>query len=446
MTGDSEQSTMASSSISASAFRGYVRDLRNLNAHAVSMRGLPLTTVDLARQHLDGRAGRELRAAVDIGELRRLGAFFTGNALSVRVVELAVNPGGWDVVYDPACGCGDLLLAAAERLPVLGDLNDTLRSWGTVLQGNDLVPEFVEVTRQRLMLLALLRGSRPASAVEPLDQLLPGIRVGDGRCPDAISSGSLVLVNPPYGQIRAPRACSFGSGLVSEAALWIDSLIDRMPDRAQMVAVLPDVLRSGSRYAHLRRSVSERGDVYEVQSQGRFDALTDVDVFLLRFQRSSHPSRPWPPPLLQSGAMLGDRCRVQVGTVVDHRDPHKGPAAPYITAQSLPLSGEVEPTCERSFAGRLFDPPFVVLRRTSRPTSTRSRLHPVIVVGHRAVAVENHLIVVVPLRASLSSCRVVSRALRRPDATDWLNARIRCRHLTVAAIRELPIDCSVDRF
>jgi hypothetical protein len=435
---------MASTSVSASAFRGYVRDLRNLNSHALSMGGLPLTTVDLAHQHLDGRAGRELRAAVDIGELRRLGAFFTGNALAARVVGLAPDPSGWDAVYDPACGCGDLLLAAAEQLPILGDLNDTLHSWGELIYGQDLVPEFVEVTRQRLMLLALLRGSRPTTEVGRLDLLLPGIRVGDGRVADTLSRASLVLVNPPYGQVRAPQACSFGSGRVSEAALWIDGLIDQLPDRAQLIAVLPDVLRSGSRYAHMRRSVGERGNIYEVESQGRFDALTDVDVFLLRFQRCSQPSRPWPSPSQPFGSTLADRCRVQVGTVVDRRDPHEGPFVPYVTAQSLPLGGEVEPTWERQFGGRLFDPPFVVVRRTSRPTSTRSRMHPVTITGHRAVAVENHLIVVTPLRPRLSSCRAISRVLRRPDTTEWLNTRIRCRHLTVAAIRELPIGDSMN--
>jgi hypothetical protein len=404
---------------------------------------MPLTAIDLAQAHLDGRASRELRAAVDIATLREIGAFFTGETLADAVVAKALGIGEGTRFLDPSCGCGDLLLAAARSMDTERGLDATLAAWGARLFGIDLVPEFVDTTRERLVLLALMKGAKPGQWPLDLNLLLPGICVGDGRAGLPIDSG-IVLLNPPYGQLAAPDGIAWASGLVTEAALWIDEVVDQMALGMRLVAVLPDVLRSGSRYERWRTAVGERVTVQGVESVGRFDALTDVDVFLLGAERAM-PGSGWRAGHPRRGQVLGDVARVSVGPVVDLRDPYEGESVPYLTTRDLPQTGEFVPMDRRRFAKRLFEPPFIVLRRTSRPTVGEPRLRPVIVRGSDAVAVENHLIVVEPAgRSSVAACKRLAKVLASESTTQWLNARIRLRHLTVTAVREIPTDARAE--
>ena len=71
------------------------------------------------------------------------------------------------------------------------------------------------------------------------------------------------------------------------------------------------------------------------------------------------------------GPVLSDLFEVWVGPVVDFRDANKGPWRPYVVAKSLPMWCEV-PTVgrRRRFNKRVFTPPFVVVRRMSRPGDT----------------------------------------------------------------------------
>jgi len=128
-----------------SRFRLYLRELRHLTREAVDAGGLPHSGIELAHGHLDGRASRELRSAVALTELRRIGAFFTGEALARQLLGRAQPPSEWRRVLDPACGCGDLLLAAARRLEVTDDLGETLKTWGAVAW----VPQLVLRTAAR---------------------------------------------------------------------------------------------------------------------------------------------------------------------------------------------------------------------------------------------------------------------------------------------------------
>lgn len=89
------------------------------------------------------------------------------------------------------------------------------------------------------------------------------------------------------------------------------------------------------------------------------------------------------------------------------------------------------------FRGRTFSPPFVTIRRTSRPEQKR-RADGVLVVGDRPVAVENHLLVVLPKNGSRSSCEELIGVLADARTGDCLDRRIRTRHLTVSAISDLP--------
>lgn len=428
------------SPVAGSPFRRYVRELRSLTTDSVRNGAITYSNVDLVAGHLDGRANRELRDAISIADLRVLGAFFTGERLATKALCTA-DVEQAEVIVDPACGCGDLLLAAAGRLPVEHDLGSTLASWGRVLHGADVIPEFVEVAHHRLALLALRRGAVGVDGREiDLPSLFPNVVVGDGLALASTRHAELVLLNPPYGQVPAPAEYPFGRGLVSAAAIWVDALLDQMSKGTAFVALLPDVLRSGSRYGRWRRSVGARLEIGDLDLAGQFDALTDVDVFVLDGRRSERADVGWAPED-RGDSRLADWCSVMVGSVVDGRDPHEGPRVPYITTRELPLEGSFEPRRERAFAKRLFAPPFVVVRRTSRPSvGDQPRLRPVVVTGQRNVAVENHLLVLQPRGGGLGACRDLASRLRTSRVTDWLDLRIRLRHLTVGALRDLPLD------
>ena len=122
-----------------------------------------------------------------------------------------------------------------------------------------------------------------------------------------------------------------------------------------------------------------------------------------------------------------------------HRHKHFGPWRAYILARVLPPGGtfDVSLAQHRRFEGRTFTPPFVAVRRTSAP-GDQSRAVATIVTGEQKVAVENHLLVLEPRDRSLESCKRVLKVLTNIRTKEWLDQRIRCRHLTVGSLRDLP--------
>src|SRR5947209_963421 len=143
-------------------FVEYVSTLRKLVAQQASPSA---THSGELLSALDGQPGRELRRLVSLAERRADGVFFTGSSLASETVShyLAdVTPN--HVVCDPACGAGDLLIAASRLLPVRDDLRETLGVWGVCLRGFDIHPEFIEATQLRLALAAISRGARTRNA------------------------------------------------------------------------------------------------------------------------------------------------------------------------------------------------------------------------------------------------------------------------------------------
>lgn len=434
-----------STAIADSQFARYAQRLRALNETVLKHGGLPFPHVDEAAAHLDGLANRELQATVARADLRRLGAFFTGEALANQAVEMCQTPLPTKTVADPACGCGDLLIAAARQMEICDSLEETLRRWGGTLRGVDCVPEFVDVARQRLMLLAVQRGARVGGAsLPPLEALFPQIVVGDGLNHHFLSEADIVVANPPYGKVSCPEGTPWGTGMMTAASIWAMAIGKKVRPHTEVVAVLPDVLRSGSRYEKWRKEIGELLIVNEVRVIGQFDALTDVDVFLLRGHKKEQRSSSSWPKLTEPWQTLDSLCSVSVGSVVDRRDPHAGPWVPYITTRELPRSGEFRPSRKRRFGQKLFRPPFVLIRRTSRPSDGRQRLSPVLVRGPQPVAVENHLIVLQPKGRTIKEANRLIELLEDPRTTEWLNVRIRTRHLTVSAVREIPVNRSTD--
>ena len=393
---------------------------------------------------LDGQAGVRLRESVPMRERKERGAFFSNSGL--RVAALApwykVN-GRAGTTLDPAVGAGDLLIEVAQRLPVHRDLRQTLKMWGHLLHGRDIEPAFVRLAKARLVLLAVSRGATANGVIDsPLDDLLPEIRVGDGL--DLLNegwSGEHIVMNPPFTYRRADDDAAWTRGRTNMAAMFLASAVESAQPGTRLTAILPDVIRAGSRYDRLRSLVAKRVNISAVDMYGQFDEWTDIDVFILRGVVGDHerrsPSVHWWDRTV--GNRLGDKFDVRVGPVVPHRDPQSEINQPYLDARAVPLGCDfdVANAARRGFRQRVFTPPFVVVRRTSRP-GDRSRGMGTLICGTSGVLIENHLIVLTPKDGSIDACRKVIDLLASTRSKQWLDERIRCRHLTVRALRELP--------
>ena len=428
-----------------STFESYVSSVEDQAAAALASAriGRPaLVQPDL----LDGQAGTTLRETVPLNARRRSGAFFTGSAL--RAATLAGCTDGAEPVQptlDPAVGAGDLLIEAARAFPIEQNLTQTLRKWGEVLHGRDVEPTFVRLCRARLVLLAASRAAPMVGGAPPppLSDVLPGIMVGDGlTLLNGAYSAAHIVMNPPFTYRPAPVSVTWGGGRTSLAAMFLGAAVEGARTGTRLTAILPDVIRTGSRYDRLRALVERRLRVSSIEPYGRFDAWTDVDVFILRgVVASGATDSPavewWHRPMGER--VVGDKFDVHVGPVVPHRDSESGPSRPYLHARTIPLSGEFDVSSaeQRGFRKRLFSPPFVVVRRTSRP-SDGSRGLGTMILGSQDVLVENHLIVLTPKSGSLDACREVKELLDSKSAKQWLDERIRCRHLTVRAVSEMP--------
>jgi hypothetical protein len=419
---------------SLSGFAPYVTELEQL-AYQALRTTRPADTALMP--HLDGQAGRVLRRTVELDLLRQQGAFFTGEQLSTRAAAL-VHPAAR--YFDGTCGCGDLLLAVAQHLPVHRTVAATLRAWNRRLSGIDCHEPFVRAARARLALHAASRGAQPSRCRAGLEDLLPAVRVGDlFAVQQRLRRGSALLLNPPYGLTQCPADVDWSSGRVSAAAVFAMHAQRLLPADGKLVAILPDVLRSGSRYARWRTEIERRTTINHVDVFGQFDALTDVDVFLLVLTGpdvASGETVGWQ-PTPQATCTISRHFAVSVGAVVDFRSPQRGPVRPYLVGKGLPVGGTTTAQKRREFDGKLETPPFVVVARTGRP-GDRPRARASVVLGNEPVAVENHLVVLRPLDGTQSACERLLGLLESEATSEWLDRRIRCRHLTVGALKNVP--------
>ena len=431
---------MVTSCGASPTFRRYVEDLESL----AQGRNVP-DSIEWKRRLvacLDGEPGDVLRRAEECRTLRQQGAYFTGSGMATTVANsLAVTANSRQTYFDPTCGAGDLLLAIAKRLPVRETLEDTITTWGERLGGFDVSPEFVSAARARLVLLAAERcGIRPDEVGIDFPRAFPRIVEADFLAHSkAASQANVVVMNPPFGYASAPDGCTWARGRVNAAATFVEKAIRDSRKGTRIMAILPDVLRAGTRYKRWRDEIAALGSIHRERPLGIFDRWADVDVYLLdyrvrRAQTAAHVASPAP----ARRAGVGSRFAVHVGPVVPHRHAEAGPRAPYIHARSLPPWGECTAITEnRRFSGRLYRPPFVAVRRTSRPDD-KKRAVASVVLSNEPVAVENHLLVLLPNDGTVSACRQLVARLQSGKTDDWINRRLRCRHLTIAVLADMP--------
>lgn len=391
---------------------------------------------------LNGEVSRKFRTTVPLNSRREHGVFFTNETLAKKTThKFLLDFDQKSLIVDPACGTGDLLIACANKLPTGETLRETLNIWSKHLSGFDIFPEFIRAAKARLILFAKLKTNRFDSNIKNIDKYFPLIRIQDFlKDSSGIERASHIILNPPYNKISAPDNYNWANKKVSGASIFMDICISKASANTKIRAILPDVLRTGSSYRKWREHIASSGKKMDLSIYGQFDEWTDVDVFVLRFQKAAYIKKQlkylWG---LSSEAAntLKHYFDVHVGSVVPHRDPQEGPRLAYLHAKTANAWSEIKRVPEmRKFSGTAFAPPFVVVRRTSRPGDKRAI--GTIVRGMRKVAIENHLIVLLPKKKTLGECRKILKVLKSKDTDEWLNQRIRCRHLTIESMKELP--------
>lgn len=159
-----------------------------LSSYVESITTPPLMVRELARDRLDRSEFLDgIVHALHEGErLDDRGKVLTDPELAVLLAAATINT-PHDVVVDPCCGDGALLEAAYTRLIDLGsDHSSSVRQ----LRGIEVDPTLVRLAFLRV---ALQEPARISATVEP------DIVQGDMfALPDAISSASVALMNPPF--------------------------------------------------------------------------------------------------------------------------------------------------------------------------------------------------------------------------------------------------------
>ncbi|WP_241168818.1 N-6 DNA methylase [Serratia marcescens] len=386
-----------------------------------------------------------LRQCLNIEEMREAGSFFTGQQLATIVVNKLKDSISFDsVILDPTCGAGNLLIECSRKLDVVEQsLKETLKKWGVVLRGYDIHNSFVEAAKLRLITEALNRGvEKDCSLVDAL-QLFPYIRAADVMSIEEseLKKATHIVMNPPFSIWTSPKIRFWKSGKVNAAGIVFEHILRRLPVDCQVSAILPDVLRSGSRYENWRDFASGVIDG-NCEIYGRFNKKTDVDVFILSGKVSSGHNKivQWQTTDDKNkGAILSDLFDVCVGSLVAYRDPVIGNSYPYIHPKSAPAWGVMKEFTEyRKYSGKVFSPPLIVIRRTSSP-SDKFRAVGTLIQGKGLVAIENHMIVLQPKNGTVKTCKKLMRILKSKKINDYLNERIRLRHLTVGVVKKLPL-------
>ena len=378
--------------------------------------------------------------------LKDNGAFFTSDELSkfvaTKVIDQIANN---YIVFDPACGAGDLLLACAEFLKPSKSLSKTLIHWGNKLAGADINESFVRAAKARLLLLARKLTNDFTDIELSLNELFGKIIVDDGLLTNIPETDQLVIImNPPFNPMISQKGCKWAEGSITSAAAFFYRYVQDSKDGTRIVAILPEVLRSGSRYEKWRKLVSYNSSEIEKDMLGRFSSFANVDVFALNVKvnkETNNDSFLWwgSKSTNEFKEVIGDLFLVNVGSVVPHRDEELGPIHPYIYPKIIKPWQKIEQVDSfRRYSGRLYKPPFIVLRRTSAPKDD-PRCVASIVALSTEVSVENHFLVLTPKDGLLSTCEKCLRSLLNHKTTKWINERIKCRHLTVSSIAELPL-------
>lgn len=416
---------------------------------SVAVRQAPSHAIRTQTLHevLNGHPAQAVNDILGRSRRRRQGIFFSGVQWA-SVIAGALPAERCERIVDPACGIGDLLLAAARQLPLGPTLDATLKAWAGRLIGVDLYGPFLALAWHRLQALAMERHGLAHPRLRLATVCPATFRVANSlREPWQLRAGDGLVMNPPFQAIAAPRGTINGTGRVTAALPFLERAVGHAPPGVHIVALVPEVMRSGSRYARLRDWLAQRCQQLRFEAHGLFSQEANIDVALLVAVTRAPASRSAcveaanlapEPAVAVPVRRLGDVCSVRVGAVVPHRTLKNAPRQPYIAVADVTPWEETTPARSVGYRASTHAPPFVVVRRTSSPKD-KERVRATIVCGEAPILVENHLLVLTPNEHTVAACRELAAALKRPQTHAWLNERIRCRHLTVGAVREIPL-------
>jgi hypothetical protein len=383
-----------------------------------------------AALYVDGLAAAELRRLVSLACRRKDGIFFTESSLAKKVLNAlqpAYNPAA--KIYDPACGAGNLLIAYMDYALENGSVNNIS------FYGTDIHQEFITAAELRLTLNGSIHDAATTHTFVTQSSL-------DDNA--FYREATDIFINPPFNQAVPSCKISWARGKVNMAAVFMDKVIQYVNTGVRICAILPDVLRSGSRYGKWRKFVNQFCTIEKMALLGQFDSHADVDVFAIRLAKRQEPvefklASDHFREMATPDKKIEDLFDVCVGPVVDNRDKHEGRKRGYIISKGLEgWSMCKKPLKTRQYKGRSFNGPFVVVKRTSRMGDTH-RAIATIINTPSPVYVDNHLIVLKPKSGLISDCTMLLKTLQTSRTDEWLDNAIRCRHLTVRVVAKIPI-------
>jgi N-6 DNA Methylase len=424
---------------------GYAEFVNKLNDELNSFLYIPKEVwKETALKNVNGLAGEELRRTINLETRREYGAFFTDSLLAKKVLELltpifTIN----SIIYDPACGAGNLLISVSDYIQE-SNINFKCNSQ---LLGTDLHEEFIRATELRLRTNFLLK--QPTHSDKVFNSQLKkkySVVKADGLIKNKFfAKATHIFVNPPFNQIIPKENLSWSKGKVSAAALFIDKIIQFSNPGVSIIAILPDVLRSGTRYEKWRAMVEKECIIEKTELLGQFDKYADVDIYAVKMtKRIKSVSdivkvKSTTRKNSQHNQTLSDLFDICVGPVVDNRDEEEGPSRPYLVSRGLE-GWSIQKAIKRmrKHGGKEFNGPFVVIKRTSRMGDSQRAIATIINVSV-PVFIDNHLIVLIPKSKTLRDCKLALKNLKDKRTDEWLNNKIRCRHLTVKVVSEIPV-------
>ena len=254
-----------------------VRDsLRDLD-----LRELPLSILGSVWEQLIDDRGRQRR-----------GAHFTPDGVARSISRLALDASDYGPdsapprVWDPACGGGSFLLAAAQLIEEQSDLSR--RDIVTGLWGTDIDATALDVCSTTLELWSRSDAQPQTVAADALLEL-----------PDNWPTDfDLVVGNPPFlGQLAAStsrsthrraklneRFRSAGGTYVDDAGLFVELATERVRPGGAIGFVLPESLLGSRDATPMRELVAERGEITDlwIGDTGTFAASVDVVAMVFR--------------------------------------------------------------------------------------------------------------------------------------------------------------------
>lgn len=397
------------------------------------------TWEDSASKYIDGLASDEARRLISIDTRRKYGIFFTNSKLAKIVFrELKPNFDKHSTIYDPACGAANLIISAYDFCNEKKiAIDDKIHFVGT-----DIHSEFIEAAKLRCAISQLLFTGKLTNSNKVKDTVF-NFAQADGLFMNKFyDQATHIIVNPPFNLISPEENLSWSNGKVSAAALFIDKIVQFINPRTAIYAILPEVLRNGSNYEKWRKMVNEKCIAGTPKLLGQFDKHADVDVFaikLIKRKKVTHIVSKEASLNTNAITTIEDLFDICVGPVVDNRDPKCGENKRFLVSKGLKgWNVQTDIMLYRRHTGKSFMGPFVVIKRTSRMGDHHRAIATIINI-HESVYIDNHLIVLTPKSKSLEDCYILLSILKDKKTDDWINEKIRCRHLTVKIVSKIPL-------